>query len=161
MSEVTDEVVEDAEIEFRPSAKAFFLKSGFGWLLIGATLVSFGWFAFVSIPLAVFIALRYVTTHYRLTQDRLFMRSGILFRSEEEIELYRVKDVRADFSIIQQMFGNGDLIVSSSDGASFGNGKRAFVAVPNLPDARTIREKMRNRVEATRKKRGVREIDVG
>jgi uncharacterized membrane protein YdbT with pleckstrin-like domain len=149
------------EIEFRPSATAFFLKSGFGWLLIAATIASAGLLAFVTLPLALLVAIRYKTTKFSLTADRLFLRSGIIFCTEEEIELYRVKDARANFSVIQQMFGNGDLVISSSDGAGFGDGKRAVISVPNVPQVRAIREELRNRVEATRSKRGVREIDLG
>ena len=43
------------------------------------------------------------------------MRRGILMRSEEEIELYRIKDIKVHFSLVQQFFGNGDLSVISSD----------------------------------------------
>lgn len=161
MSANDDDLPASGDLEFSPSISAFFLKSGLGWLLIASTLLSLGMLAVISVPIAIFVVLRYATTHFRLTNDRLFMRMGIIFRSEEEVELYRVKDVRADFSIIQQWFGNGDLAISSSDGASFGNGKRSSVRVPNVQDARSIREEMRNRVEAIREKRGVREIDVG
>lgn len=49
----------------------------------------------------------------------------------------------------------------SSDGSAFAGGSRSSLNVPNLPDAREIREETRSRVEAARKKRGVRELDLG
>jgi uncharacterized membrane protein YdbT with pleckstrin-like domain len=148
------------EIEFRSSTLAFMLKSGWGWLLIAVTVFTFGYAALLTLPILACIALRNMTAKYWLEGERLFMRRGIFFRSEEEIELYRIKDVKANFSIIQQMFGNGDLAIVSTDTADIGTSKRAYFVIRNVVDARSIRETLRNRVEAVRKKRGVREFDI-
>jgi len=150
----------DYEIEFRSSTLAFILKSGWGWLLIVVTIVTGGTAALLTLPILGYVALRNMTAKYWLEGERLFMRRGIIFRSEEEIELYRIKDVRANFSIIQQMFGNGDLSIVSTDTADIGAGKRAGFVISNVVDARSIRGELRNRVETARKKRGVREFDV-
>jgi len=150
----------DYEIEFASSTIAFVLKSGWGWTLIAITLFTAGSAAVFTLPILGYITLRYLTAKYWLEGDRLFMRRGIIFRSEEEIELYRIKDVRANFSVIQQMFGNGDLAIVSTDTADIGTGKRAGIVVGNVVDARSIREELRNRVEAVRKARGVREFDM-
>jgi hypothetical protein len=43
---------------------------------------------------------------YELTEDRLILRKGLLVKSIDEIELYRVKDVRMDFTLINQWAGS-------------------------------------------------------
>ena len=52
---------------------------------------------------------------YDICPDRLIVRRGIFFKSLDEVELYRVKDVRLDFSLINQMAGIGTITVTSSD----------------------------------------------
>ncbi len=56
-----------------------------------------------------------LATTYELTDDRLILHRGILVKSIDEIELYRVKDVRLDFTIINQMAGIGTIGIASSD----------------------------------------------
>lgn len=161
-------------IEFRSSTKAWLLQSGAGWMLLilCMALVGIGaWFGYGLISSGVIIAalilymlLRHLqnSTHiYWLDGDRLFMRRGIFVRSEEEIELYRIKDVKVTFSIIQQMFENGDLIISSSDKTSLDSHGRSEIIIANVIDARAIRGEIRDRVEAVRVRRGVRELDIG
>lgn len=147
-------------IEFRPSTRAFLLKSGTGWLLIAATLGSMGMAAVVTVPLLVIKYLTNVTTRFALEGDRLHMRRGIFIRAEEEIELYRIKDIRASFSLIQQWFGNGTLAVLSSDATGAISGRLTSFSIANVEGAREIREELRSRVEAARRRAGVREYDV-
>lgn len=161
MNSTQNQEANHEEVEFRSSTTAFFFKSGFGWLLIVATILSFGALAIFTVPLGIYLALRFKTASYWLAGDRLFMRTGIIFRSEEEIELYRIKDVKADFSIIQQFFGDGNIVVRSSDATGIGEGRRTVLSIPYVADARGIREEIRNRVELARKHRGVRELDIG
>lgn len=143
-------------IEFRPSISAFLFKSFTGWLVILLSIILWG----VPLIFVAITALSYRMTHFELSGDRLFMRRGILSRSEEEIELYRIKDVKADFSIIQQHFGVGNIQIVSSDATGFSNGRRATFRANNVQDARQIREELRERVERARRAKGVREFDM-
>lgn len=147
-------------IEFRPSISAFLFKSFTGWITLLAVLLLV--IPFFGLPL-IFLgwkALDYRMTHFELSGDRLFMRRGVLSRSEEEIELYRIKDVKADFSIVQQFFGVGNVQIISSDATGLGNGRRSIFRANNVLDARQIREELRERVEQARKVKGVREFDA-
>lgn len=161
-------------IEFRSSTLAWLLKSGAGWMLLLFCIAVIGagaWFGYgliatavifgAFIPYVIYRHLKNSTHIYWLDGDRLFMRRGILVRSEEEIELYRIKDVKVTFSIIQQMFENGDLIISSSDKTSLDSHGRSEIIIANVVDARAIRGEIRDRVEAVRVRRGVRELDIG
>lgn len=166
-------------VEFRSSTTAMLFQSGTGWLTLAAIAIVFGggawlgyWWqtlagiAVATVPLLVWQYLKYRTSVYALDSERLFMLRGILMRTEEEIELYRIKDAKVNFSIIQQLFSNGTIAITSSDvtGTLAGQqtgGARNMILVPHVVDARRIREEIRNRVEAARERRGVREFDIG
>lgn len=165
-------------IEFRSSTFAFLLQSGTGWLILAGALAilgggiyaGYGWqtAAVLAVVLGAYIAWTHIenrTSLFWIDDQRLFMRRGILMRSEEEIELYRIKDVKVSFSIIQQMFDNGTIQISSSDSsgrlASAAPHPRTMIEVTNVRDARAIRAELRDRVEAIRQRRGVRELDIG
>ena len=93
---------------------------------------------------------------YEVTADRLIVRRGIIFKSIDEIELYRVKDVRVDFSLLNQMADIGRITLVSSDRTSVDG----VTELADIPRARERREQLRALVEAARERRRVREIDV-
>lgn len=143
-------------IEFRPSITAFLFKSFTGWLVLLASIFLMG----IPLIFVAITALGYRMTHFELCGDRLFMRRGILSRTEEEIELFRIKDVKADFSIVQQLFGVGNIQIISSDATGAGSGRRTTFRANNVPDARQLREELRQRVDDARRIKGVREFDA-
>jgi uncharacterized membrane protein YdbT with pleckstrin-like domain len=93
---------------------------------------------------------------YEVTPERLIIRRGIIFKSIDEIELYRIKDVRIDFSLINQMAGIGTLTVSSSDETT----RAGDLVIPHIDRAQARREHLRRLVDTARQKRRVREIDM-
>lgn len=97
-----------------------------------------------------------LTTTYEVTQDRLILHRGILRKSIDEIELYRIKDIRIDFSLINQWAGIGTITLLSSDETTAG---RPF-AIRNIEQAQKRREELRDLVNAARQARGVREFDM-
>ena len=54
-------------------------------------------------------------TRYRLSEDRIFCEKGLLNLHEEEVLLYRVRDLELRMSLGQRIFGVGSVIVHSSD----------------------------------------------
>ena len=54
-------------------------------------------------------------TRYALSEDRLFLSIGFLRVKDEELLLYRVRDISVKRTLWQRMFGVGTIIVSSSD----------------------------------------------
>lgn len=97
-----------------------------------------------------------MSARYDLCNDRLLVRRGIFMKSLDEIELYRVKDIRLDFSLINQWAGIGTITATSSDETT---GREPLV-LPQIEDALGRREQLRSLVEAARQKRQVREIDM-
>jgi len=54
-------------------------------------------------------------TAYAVSEDRLFQRKGIFSITDEEILLYRVRDISLKRTIWQRMLGLGTITVVSSD----------------------------------------------
>ena len=54
-------------------------------------------------------------TKYSITEDRLFRETGLLNLREEELLLYRVRDLTLTRSLWQRIFGVGTITVTSSD----------------------------------------------
>jgi uncharacterized membrane protein YdbT with pleckstrin-like domain len=97
-----------------------------------------------------------LSTNYQLTADRLILRRGILVKSIDEIELYRIKDVRLDYSLINQIAGIGTIGITSSDASTHGQ----QLSLAHVARAQARREQIRTLVEAARQKRRVREVDM-
>jgi len=93
---------------------------------------------------------------FEVTPERLVIRRGIIFKSIDEIELYRVKDVRLDFTLINQWAGIGTITVSSSDETT----RAGDLILPHVENARGRREELRRLVDTARQQRRVREIDM-
>lgn len=54
-------------------------------------------------------------TRYALSDDRLFLETGLLSTKCDEILLYRVRDISLSISLWQRIFGVGTVTISSSD----------------------------------------------
>jgi uncharacterized membrane protein YdbT with pleckstrin-like domain len=97
-----------------------------------------------------------LAARFDICPDRLIVRRGIFVKSLDEVELYRVKDVRLDFTLINQLAGIGTITVTSSDETTRGGPLR----LRHVERAAARREQLRGLVEAARQKRRVREIDM-
>jgi uncharacterized membrane protein YdbT with pleckstrin-like domain len=93
---------------------------------------------------------------YEISEERLIIRRGILFKSIDEIELYRIKDVRIDFTLINQVAGIGTICVSSSDETT----RDGDLVMRHVERAQQRREQLRRLVDTARQQRRVREIDM-
>ena len=100
--------------------------------------------------------LRALSSSFEVTDQRLIVCHGLVMKTVDEIELYRIKDVRLDFSLLGQMAGIGTITLTSTDRTT---GDTQFV-LPDVPQARERREGLRGLIERARQRRGVREIDV-
>lgn len=135
---------------FRSSTAGWLLGSLAGWATLLLCLVGIG----LIILLIKWIANLAIT--YEVTEDRLILHKGIFVKSIDEIELYRIKDVRIDFTLINQVTGIGTITITSSDETT----RNGPLVIPDLAKAKARREMLRQRVNAARITRGVREIDM-
>ncbi len=135
---------------FRSSTNRWLLGSFAGWLTILSCVIGVG---------LVIIAWRWLqnmASAYEITDQRLIVRRGLIMKTIDEIELYRVKDVRVRFSLINQLADIGTITITSSDRTT---GNQKFV-LRDVPAARERREGIRKLVDRARQRRGVREMDV-
>lgn len=136
---------------FRSSTWGWLRGTLAGWLTLLLCLVGIG----LVIVLWKWIA--NLATTYEVTEDRLILRKGIFIKSIDEIELYRIKDVRLDFTLINQMAGIGTISIASSDETT----RDAPLVIRDVDRAQERREALRALVDIARQKRRVREVDVG
>lgn len=54
-------------------------------------------------------------TRYALSEDRLFLSVGFFSIKDEEVLLYRIRDISSTRTLWQRLFGVGTITVSSSD----------------------------------------------
>ena len=54
-------------------------------------------------------------TRYALSEDRLFLKRGVINVKQDEIVLCRVRDLRVSVSLWQRLFGVGTVTVISTD----------------------------------------------
>jgi uncharacterized membrane protein YdbT with pleckstrin-like domain len=153
-----------------------FRSSTFGWLrgtlagcgtflvglagIIGALIGDWGLTPLLLTGLGLAIVLvkwvQNLATTYEVTPDRLIIRRGIFVKSIDEVELYRVKDIRIDFTLINQWANIGTVTLLSSDETT----RDTPLALRHIDAARRRREDLRTLVDAARQKRRVREIDM-
>ena len=89
-------------------------------------------------------------TRYALSDDRLFTSVGFLNIKDDEILLYRVRDIDTSRTLWQRLFGVGTVVVASSD-KSMPN-----LVLKNIKDPVTVKELIHQQVEETKIKRRVR-----
>ncbi|MBX3561479.1 MAG: PH domain-containing protein [Sphingomonas sp.] len=109
-----------------------------------------------ALVIVVVVWVKNLAASYDFTEERLNIRTGIIFKAVDEIELYRIKDVKLNFSLLNQWAGIGTLAISSSDETT----RHGDLVIPHVADARQRREHLRRLVDTARQKRGVREIDM-
>ncbi len=136
--------------EFRSSTRRWLLGSFAGWGTLLTCLAGVGF---------VIIGVRWLknrSASYEITDQRLIIKRGILFKTIDEIELYRIKDVRLGYSLLNQMTDIGTITLTSSDRTTSGG----EFTLRDIPMARDRREGLRKLVDRARQRRGVRELDV-
>ena len=136
--------------EFRSSTRRWLLGSFAGWGTLLTCLAGVGF---------VLIGVRWLknrSASYEITDQRLIIKRGILFKTIDEIELYRIKDVRLGYSLLNQMTDIGTITLISSDRTTSGG----EFTLRDIPMARDRREGLRKLVDRARQRRGVRELDV-
>ena len=89
-------------------------------------------------------------TRYRLSEDRLFCEKGFLNIKQDEVLLYRVRDISLKRSLGQRMFGVGTIMLYASDTTT------PSVEVKNVKDPEGVKELIHRNVEESKAKRRMR-----
>ena len=89
-------------------------------------------------------------TRYALSEDRLFVSEGFLSIKDDEILLYRVRDIDTKRTLRQRLFGVGTVTVMSSDKTM------PTLELKNVKDPVFVKELLHKQVEEMKIKRRVR-----
>lgn len=86
-------------------------------------------------------------TKYSMTEDRLFVETGLLSIKTEEVLLYRVRDISLERRLTQRIFGVGSIHVVSSDKTS------PELLIKNVKMPMDVKELLHRQVEDAKIKR--------
>ena len=88
-------------------------------------------------------------TKYTLTEDVLYVRSGILTKREEEIRLYRIVDITLTATLGERIFNTGSILVESSDRSM------PQLILESIKNSASVKDQLSNLVEQSRRNVGV------
>ena len=89
-------------------------------------------------------------TRYSLSEDRIFLETGLLSMNLEEILLYRVRDISLRITLGQRIFRVGTILVQSSDKTM------PVLEIKNVKNPREVKELIHQQVEEMKIKRRMR-----
>ena len=89
-------------------------------------------------------------TRYALSEDRLFISVGLLNIKDDEVLLYRIRDIDTSRSLWQRIFGVGTITVMSSDKSM------PTLVLKNVKDPIFVKELLHRQVEEMKIRRRVR-----
>ena len=86
-------------------------------------------------------------TKFRLSEDRIFLETGLLNTRSEEVLLYRIRDLSVKISLGQRLCGVGTVCVISSDRSM------PQLELRNIKHPREVKELIHQYVEKAKEKR--------
>jgi uncharacterized membrane protein YdbT with pleckstrin-like domain len=90
--------------------------------------------------------LRWATTHFVLTTERLIFRSGVVAKFGREIPLERINDVTFSQSLFERLIGAGDLLLESA-------GEHGQSRFANIRDPEAVQLEIYRQMEANARRR--------
>jgi uncharacterized membrane protein YdbT with pleckstrin-like domain len=90
--------------------------------------------------------LRWATTHFVLTTERLIFRTGVVAKFGREIPLERINDVTFSQSLFERLIGAGDLLVESA-------GEHGQSRFSNVRDPEAVQLEIYRQMEANDRRR--------
>tara|TARA_Y100001970_G_scaffold189720_1_gene230633 strand:- start:371 stop:796 length:426 start_codon:yes stop_codon:yes gene_type:complete len=109
----------------------------------------------VSILYAIYCYLLVRTWEIEVSDQRIIDSKGILNKTTDECELYRVKDIKLEEPIWLRLVGLSNLMITTSDKSD------RQIIIPAIYNGNELRNKLRVAVEARRDEKGVKEFDLG
>lgn len=93
-------------------------------------------------------------TKYTLDGERLFIKTGALSLREDEVRLYRIKDLTLHQTLGQRILGIGTIHCCSNDASL-----KEF-EIKNIKNPRVVRELLSQAIEEERMKKRVRSLET-
>lgn len=101
-----------------------------------------------------FLGLPLSFTRYALSEDRLFQSVGFFSIKDEEILLYRVRDIHTSRTLWQRLFGVGSVTVVSTDQTM------PSLILKNIKHPLDVKELLHSQVEEMKLQRRVRISEI-
>lgn len=117
------------------------------WLFVSCILV-------IPIPWAIWAWLKVKSRVYTLTSERLLIEDGVFNKTQDTLELYRVRDLQVTAAFTQRIFGLENVHLLATDLTT------ESLVLDHVPAALNLRDKLRNSIEECRKRKGVREVGL-
>jgi hypothetical protein len=117
-----------------------------GLVLAGMTIIP------LIVILRAFILTRCIK--YRLTSQRILASSGVFSRKTDNLELYRVEDLKLLQPFFLRLVGRGSIGVVASDPTN------PTMLLAGLPNVEHLRDDLRKHVEACRDRKRTRVLDM-
>src|SRR5664279_2157316 len=108
----------------------------------------------IPIPWALWKWLQVKARTYRVTTERLLTTNGVLTKTTDSLELYRVKDIRMTQPFHLRFFGLENVELTTSDESS------PLVVIECIPQSVKLGDILRQQVEHCRVTKRVREVDL-
>jgi uncharacterized membrane protein YdbT with pleckstrin-like domain len=104
-----------------------------------------------------FLGLPWSFTIYKLTEDRLMVKTGFFNTKQENVMLYRIQDWTLSRTFGQMIFGLGTIICNTADKTS------PILKIENIKNSAGVMKVLSDTVEKERERRRVssREVMVG
>ncbi len=93
-------------------------------------------------------------TRYGLSEDRLFLSVGFLNVRDDEVLLYRVRDIRVTRNLWQRIFGVGTITITSSDAST------PTLQLKSIKKPMDVKELLHENVEQMKRRRRFRVGEV-
>jgi len=109
------------------------------------------------LTLGLWLVVRWLKTaghNYRITTRRIVVESGLLSKTLEQIDLYRIVDYTVERPFGQRLMGTGNILLKTLDKTS-----PALNILYIKTDVVTLYERLRTATEADKARRGVRMVD--
>ena len=97
----------------------------------------------------LFFGLPFTFTVYSLNEDRLFVKRGFFTIHEDEVRLYRIRDISLRKTLFQRIFGLGTIGICSTDSTL-----KDF-ELKNIKKSDAVKEKLSEYVENERQRKRV------
>jgi putative membrane protein len=99
---------------------------------------------FFVFPLIVLFA-RFRTLRYRLDDDGISMRWGVLFRREVSLNYRRIQDIHLSSNVVERWLGLGKIQVQTASASS-----KAEMTIEGVPDLQQVRDFLYGRMRGAR-----------
>lgn len=97
---------------------------------------------------------RVFSRRYRITDQRLFVTTGLIARKTDELELFRIKDVKLDQGFFERLLRFGTITVLSTDDTT------PEVRLAGIANPEETKERLRTLYRAARKREGLRPMEI-